>query len=178
MEKEEESFYAPLFLFMDLFKFFNYLTMQINNNLTLNKWNDYNFNLDSQIITENLIKRSLSSLQSYIFSSSTLPVSKSLKLLILFKVKTINNQYRTISYMQTIDIKDFHLLNQLFIEYWHLKSEDYYLAEYSHIIYTYKILDVNLETKILKAEKLNKKYKIDTFKFGGFLLPSSMDFTS
>ncbi|MDL0421992.1 hypothetical protein QPM05_18380, partial [Caldibacillus thermoamylovorans] len=50
-------------------------------------------------------------------SSFHLPSSSLLKLLILFKVKTINNQYRTITPMQIIDLCNISELNQLFIEY-------------------------------------------------------------
>lgn len=100
------------------------------NNLTLNRWNDFSFNINGQMITDNVINNSLSSLKTYLFSSNLLNENepKNVKLLILFKVKSINSQYRTISYMQTININDFDQLNKLFIEYWNLRDEDYYIA--------------------------------------------------
>ena len=86
--------------------------------------------------------------------------------------------------MQIIDIGDISELNQLFIEYWNIKSEDYYLASYSDLIFTYKILDTNLSLKIIKPEKvgdlgigIKSKSKIGSLRFGGYNLPATMDLT-
>jgi hypothetical protein len=49
---------------------------------------------------------------SYFYTSSG--GEKHLKLLILFKIKTVNNQFRTISHMQTINLDDIDKLNKLF----------------------------------------------------------------
>jgi hypothetical protein len=157
-------------------------------NLTINKWYDYYYDIEGQIITANVINKSLISFKSYLFKSELLN-NKSLhnnrKIIILFKVKTINNQIRTISYMQTIEIKDLDSLNKLFIEYWNLRDENYYLAQFSHILFTYKIIsDKDMDVKIIKPikniidENNNKtegalKNKI---KFSGFNIPYTMDF--
>nr|BAM29340.1 dnapol [Lentinula edodes] len=188
--------------------------------LILNKWGDYYFKLENNIISVNHITSGISSFESLIisnlstkdpqaktpgedgvssyeaddtldkFSESSfhLPSSSLLKLLILFKVKTINNQYRTITPMQIIDLCNISELNQLFIEYWNLKSEDYYLAAYSDIVFTYKILDTNLSRKIISPEskgslgkmvdsKSKSKSQIGALRFGGYNLPPSMDLT-
>lgn len=109
-----------------------------------------------------------------------------IKLLILFKVKTINHQYRTISLMQTLNFDEFDKIPQLFIEYWSLRSEEYFLAQFSDIIYTYKLINQsnvdeagsipNLKTKFIKPDNLNLD-RIDTLKFGGYNLPNTMDLT-
>jgi len=91
--------------------------------------------------------------------------------------------------MQTIDFKDFNQLFQLFIEFWNLRSEDYYLAGVSDIIFTYKLVDNNVflpygESKILKTnyskpiKYISSKKDSSNTKFGGFKLPHSMDITT
>lgn len=181
----------------------------------LNKWIDYYFKLENQIISANHITSAISSFESLILSNlstidqqgkakradgvsdSTLELEKfsessfhspsslssfGLKLLILFKVKTVNNQYRTISPLQIIDIGDISELNQLFIEYWNIKSEDYYLASYSDLIFTFKILETNMSKKIIKPGNdksvvIGVESKTRSLRFGGYSLPASMDFT-
>lgn len=192
------------------------------NKITLNKWSDFKFQLNYQILTNSLILLALdtsnyhllSELTSFsviapkgleftvegeaksgLFIKSPHPSFEDLKfqnykLLILFKIKTVNQQIRTISYMQTIGIRDFKSLYQLFTEYWNLKTDEYHLGEISEIIFTYKIVDLslmnysikNLKTNIIKPE-LQVKGNISSnagnkFKFGGFNLPSTMDFTT
>lgn len=69
--------------------------------------------------------------------------------------------------MQIINFTDFNILNQLFIEFLNFKSEHFYLALVYHIIFTYKLIDINLYTNILKSEHkikgVSSKEKIDTF---------------
>jgi hypothetical protein len=147
---------------------------------TLNKWNDFIYPLEIPMISENTIKQSLSALHSFLLNS-LLDKNKNtnLQILILFKVKTLNHQWRTISYMQSLDITELTTLEDLFIEYWNLKEEDYNLEEYSHIIYTYNIIDsFQINSKIIKANKINNKStsKLNNIKFGSYKLPSNMDF--
>jgi len=108
--------------------------------------------------------------------------NNSFKLSIIFKIKTINNQYRSISHLQIINIEDFDKLIQLFIECWNIKAEEYYLASHSHIIFTYNLLtDINITTKIDDSNILKNKdktNKIETFRFAGYNLPNTMDFSS
>ena len=133
--------------------------------LKLNQWSDYFFNLNvinsKNIITDKQITLAIDSFKKNIFSQidqehnlsyNELSTNEDpFKLLIIFKIKTINNQIRSISYMQTINFQDIDQLKQLFIEFWNLRSEDYFLAEISYIIFTYKIVTENLRTKILKS---------------------------
>ena len=59
--------------------------------------------------------------------------------------------------MQSLDIKNILTLEEVFIEYWNLKDEDYNLEPYSHIIYTYNILEsVKIKSKIIKSNKTIK----------------------
>jgi len=45
--------------------------------------------------------------------------------------------------MQTLGIREFNQLHEIFSEYWNLKTEDYYLAAISEITFTYKIVYTN-----------------------------------
>jgi hypothetical protein len=72
--------------------------MTKNNKLSFNKWLDFAFNIYSNIITENLIRMSLLEFEDQIISQiNNDNNNSSIKLLILFKIKTINFQYRTIT---------------------------------------------------------------------------------
>ena len=113
--------------------------MKQKQNLQFNKWNDFSYKVNNQLITENIIKESLLFFKNSIsfFHEQNLEYTNNpLKLAIIFKIKTINNQYRSISHLQVIDFIDFNKLNKLFIECWHLKDEEYYLAPHSDIIFT------------------------------------------
>lgn len=182
-------------------------------NLIINKWSDYLFKLETEtlrhlshpgLVTPNKISIAIESFKELLFLKSNtilgITFNSDIKLLIIFKIKTINNQIRSISYMQTIKLGDIDKLKQIFIEYWLLKSEDYYLAQISDIIFTYKILTTsNLETKILKindnGEPYNYSYnnseptqelepvknlqrtptKNNKMSFGVFNIPATMD---
>ena len=121
--------------------------MQKLNNLTFNKWSDFSYNMESKNITLSNITIAFSMFRKEILSNLSFykPVKlpSQIKLLILFKVKTINHQYRTISPLQIVDIDDLSYLSDLFNEFWNLKSEEYYVAAYSDIIFKYKIVDEN-----------------------------------
>jgi len=157
----------------------------MKNNYNFNKWEDFSYKLNSQLISDITIKDSLlqfykiiSSLNEDLLNNSNI----SFKLAIIFKIKTINNQYRSISHLQIINIEDFDKLIQLFIECWNIKAEEYYLAPHSHIIFTYNLLtDINITTKIDDSNILKNKdktNKIETFRFAGYNLPNTMDFTT
>jgi hypothetical protein len=87
------------------------LTSSKNN---LNKWQDFYFKLESQLMTEDLIKQSLLLLYQKI--RSDLPNYRDYFILIQFKIK-INNSYRSISYLQTIKFEEFFDLEEIFLEF-------------------------------------------------------------
>ena len=156
----------------------------MKNNNKFNKWYDFSYNLNSQLISENTIKDSLSQFYKIISSLNEDYLNKSnnsFKLAIIFKIKTVNNQYRSISQLQIINIEDFNKIIKLFIQCWNLKDEEYYLAPYSEIIFTYSLIsDINVQTKIddSNISKIKgKKENIETMRFGGYNLPNTMDFT-
>jgi len=163
----------------------------------LNRWQDYYFKLDTAsslhlqnrgLVTPLKISLAFETFKEKLFSEF-IEDKSNIKLLILFKIKTKNNQIRSISYMQTINLEDIDQLKQLFIEFWNLRSEDYYLAQISDIVFTYKIVNLNLPIKILKINELGKQYnssfknkleksEINKMTFSGYNFPANMDITS
>jgi hypothetical protein len=159
--------------------------------LSQNKWLDFTYNLVSGIITGDEIQDSLEKFKNEILLSSDLSngkINKDLKLVVLFKIKSINNQYRTISPMQILEVKDFNQLNEVFLAYWSLKTDDYYVAQISDIIYTYKLVNTKsspLKSKLILPDKftVNKEgdfdgMKKDNLSFGGYNLPNSMNIST
>jgi hypothetical protein len=69
-------------------------------------------------------------------------------------------------------------LFEIFSEFWNIRDEDYLSLNPSHIVFTYKLLDNN---EIIKTSKINRsirlKEKPNSFKFKGYNLPTTMDFT-
>ena len=131
-------------------------------NFQFNKWNDFTYKLSSQLITDNIIKNSLLDFKksiSFFFNDHLLSYTNNpFKLAVIFKIKTINNQYRSISHLQIINIEDFNKLIQLFIDCWNIKTEEYYLASHSHIIFTYNLItDINIPSKIDDSNIKKKK---------------------
>jgi hypothetical protein len=80
----------------------------------LNKWQDFYFKLENQLMTEDLIKQSLLLLKNKIMSE--LPNYIDYFIFIQFKIK-INNSYRSISYLQTIKFEEFFDLEDIFLEF-------------------------------------------------------------
>jgi len=134
--------------------------MKINNQI--NKWIDFSYKIESQILTDKQISLALDSLNYQellplleLYNKDknkdknlnsveiTNHIEDNLKLLIILKIKTVNQQRRTIYYMQTLGIREFNQLHEIFSEYWNLKTEDYYLAAISEITFTYKIVYTN-----------------------------------
>lgn len=169
----------------------------MKNNANLNSWSNYCFELNSNLVSNKQIKLALESFKNDIFlslngKSSLNPINsttnckiETLRLLIMFKVKNLNNQYKSISYMQTIDLKDIDKLTNIFIEYWGFKPEDYRLAEITDIVFTYKIVNCSIDEIIKpklirpsdRAEKFNIIDSKKWIRFGGYSLPSTMDST-
>jgi DNA polymerase type B, organellar and viral len=97
-------------------------------------------------------------------------------ILIQFKIKLLNNSYRSISYLQTVNFNDLNDLIDIFIEFWSLRDEDYISLNPSHIVYTYKIINDHnniITTKINRSKSIKSS---DFIKFKGFNLPNTMDF--
>jgi hypothetical protein len=156
-------------------------------NKNLNKWNNYTYPLNNHIITNSNITLALNSLkekiENYIALSDKLSNNTN-KLLILFKIKTINNQYRNISPMQTLDLKNdnYNKLYEIFQVYWNLRIDEYYLAEITNIIFSFKIIKDDNSNFSKNKQKLTNPTKENSLNsqdnkltFGGYNLPNTMD---
>jgi len=142
-------------------------------NIIFNQWIDYNYKLDNQILTERYISDALFSL----FENLSYSIKDNSLILIQFKIKFEDTQYRSISYLQSITINDLDELNDIFIEFWKLRDEDYISLNPSHIIFTYKIINNDLLTET--KSKLNRSRRVNivpSFNFKGFNLPKTMDY--
>lgn len=194
-------------------------TIKTNTKNQINKWLDYFFKLETDttrhqpqpgIITRNKISIAVEYFKEVINSgdkfnvtsgknSTDVQYNSEYKLLIIFKIKTINNQIRSISYMQIIGLDEIDLLKKIFIEFWELKTEEYFQAEVTDILFTYKIiLSPDLERKTLKSEgavllgesgliikeevekgrykNSIKRQSVNRTLFSGINLPNTMDF--
>nr|YP_009486081.1 hypothetical protein [Cantharellus lutescens]AWA82206.1 hypothetical protein [Cantharellus lutescens] len=75
--------------------------------------------------------------------------------------------------MQTITIKDYPLLLDIFNEYWSIKTQEYHLISVTKVIFMYKIINIQEFPTRLSRATLPKQ----TFTFKGYELPNTMDCT-
>jgi len=163
---------------------------------SVNRWLNFRFSLISEpsvdisssfpLVSDAKIKLAFLSFKEMILKNMDSIIGY--KLFIIFKIKTDTNQFRNISFMQTIDLCDLEQLENIFIGFWEVKNEEYYTYLIEEIIFTYKIEKINLSNKILKKAEnnlpyisqefiQNKKEKKKITKFSGFKFKNTMDFT-
>lgn len=88
----------------------------MKNNIVFNKWNDYYYKINNQILTHQHIAASLRSLfTSLVLVNSNTP--KISYILIQFKIKIDDYNIRSISYVQTVIIDQLEDLIDIFIEF-------------------------------------------------------------
>ena len=146
-------------------------------NLIYNKWIDYYFKIEDQFLTDTHIYISQS--LKILFNDIIKHTSDNTIILIQFKIK-IDNNYRSISYLQSIINKDFNELLEIFLEYCNLIDEDYLSLNPSYIVYTYKIINKNYSSKdnYIKRRLNNPTFSNNSnLNFKGYHLPNTMDFT-
>ena len=138
------------------------MTNKFSPNIIYNKWIDFYYKIDSPLLMEINIFNAVTSLFSN-FNN----ISNNSIILIQLKVK-IENNYRSISYLQIIKIFQLNELIEIFIEFWNLRDEDYINLNISDIILTYKIIESNIDiTKLNKSRDLIKDNNI-LFNFKGY----------
>jgi hypothetical protein len=81
-----------------------------NNNIRL-EWNDFNYKVNG-IITKDIINQAILSL----IEDKIIGINSDQFILIQFKIITDTNLCRSISYVQTIQIKDYDLILDIFNE--------------------------------------------------------------
>ena len=150
-------------------------------------WKDYDYNLNNSIITDESIKNSL----SHFFKDKLSKLSKEQNILSMFKVKYDTGTYRSISRLQKTNLREYKELTNIFIEYWSNKKEEYHLSPVLDIVYSYKILPLeasslspsiststSVDTQSPEVQNRHLIYRnTQNFKFHGYNLPTTMDFT-
>jgi hypothetical protein len=125
-----------------------------NTIITLNKWNDFYYGIHSQIITNINITNAIITFTDHLIYNN---IPKDSKLMIQFKIKIEENNYRSISYLQSIilNFKEIDELKEIFIGFWVSRDEGYHCLKPSDIVFTYKIISEELEEEKIKI-KYNK----------------------
>jgi len=148
-----------------------------NIQITLNKWNDFYYGLYPQIITNIAITNAVVAFTDHLKNNN---LSKDSKILIQFKIKIEENNYRSISILQTINFNKNEIdeLIDVFIGFWEFRDEGYHCLNPSYIVFTFKILSDDLEKENIKIKfnkiKINESLK--TVNFKGYNLPYIMDY--
>ena len=144
----------------------------LSENILSNHWSTYKYNLPNNILSHISIDLAFTKFNEDILSK----LDENQYLLVLFKIKTGDNLFRTISSLQRVNKNDREVLLNSFYEYWDLKYENYLQFSIEEIHFSYKILDLSEK---IKGSKINvpKKDSIkpNLLKFGSFNFPKTMD---
>ena len=150
----------------------------LSENILSNHWSTYKYNLPNNILSHISIDLALNKFNEDILSK----MNENQYLLVLFKIRTEDNLFRTISSLQKITKKeDKELLLESFYEYWDLKYENYVQIPISDICFYYKFVNLDVENSKIKTpkSKINTpqrdKIKTNLLKFGSFNFPKTMD---
>ena len=149
--------------------------MTTKNNITINKWYDYNFPISNQILLPTHIEFAVKNLYLDILDQIDTG-NKDKTIRILFKVQISKDIVRSISYVQTVKLSEMTKLIEIFKAFWNLKAHNYNILAVESIVLVYKVLEGKEETKLVNHRKLTDSNK-SQFNFGGFDLPCTMDIT-
>jgi hypothetical protein len=153
--------------------------LNMNNTISQDIWLDYSYELGYEILSDFTLRIALYAL----LHKELCSISNNNYILIQLKIRTKENQYKSISYLQRAKKSEFKDLLGSFVEFWELKSENYKNDTITHIIFTYKILPLDsaiTKSKINKplvnilSEEPNKTKDLKTY---GYSIPITMDFT-
>lgn len=142
------------------------------NKQKFNIWNDYEYPLKGQLLSPNTITIALDLLHKNLEG-----ITAETTIFIQFKIK-IEQEWRSVSYLQTIELKNFMDLKEIFIEYLDLRDQDYILSNPNAIIFTYKLVNSgSIKPRINRARNITETEESKTFSWKGHNLPRTMDFT-
>jgi len=153
------------------------MNKQFNSDL-IDKWYNFHFQLNTTLLP----KKKLRKLLIYFLKKKLTFFQRIFIIIVQFKVKTINNLYKSISHVQMDYIKNDKDILNMFLSFWSEKYETFYSSiredEYDSIIFSYKILSNDSLIKPLKYKKIikkniNSKIKIEKIDYD---LPNTMDF--
>lgn len=140
---------------------------------SLNKgWNDYSFPLPNVPLTDSILSYFIS-----LFWKDIAPKLEGLSYGLILKVKFHNGQIRSISSMQLLRKESFNDMEPVFLDFWNLRSDDYHRMPVSEIRFSYRLLKLDLPSKIIPAKNISSKNKTP-FIFRGYSLPTTMDLNS
>jgi len=150
-----------------------------NIQITLNKWTDYYYGLYPQIITNITITNSITTFTNSLKDNN---ISGGSKILIQFKIKIEENNFRSISYLQSINFNQNEIdeLIEIFIGFWESRDEGYHCLNPSDIVFTFKIIseaeELGEDKLKIKFNKIKNNENIKTINFKGYNLPNTMDY--
>lgn len=142
----------------------------------LNKWYEFRFSLQGNIILAQHIEVALREFWLKVVDY----LDENYYIVIQFKLLTVDNEYRSISYLQTVNKNDLNRLTNNFIEYWLLRTDEYHQMAIDSIIFDYKLYQKSVkyaETNINKHQKVIIQQN-KPIVFGGYKLPTNMDITT
>jgi hypothetical protein len=148
------------------------------NNIPLtNKWLEYRYNLNFEILKRTDIEICLNKFYEEIMNQ----LNDDRYILIILKIKKSEGLFRSISRMQRLNKKDFNKLYDILIESWNIKNEEYHSWLIESIILNYTILPSEEETrssKLLKPKRDKYPKKVyEKIKTLGYNFPNTMDIT-
>jgi hypothetical protein len=151
----------------------------MKNTKEINKWYEYRQNLNFEIVKTVDIEVCLDKFNEEIMSQ----LSDNRYILIIFKIKTSEGLFRSVSRMQRVNKAEFSKLYDILIESWNIKNEVYHSWLMECIIFNYILLPSEEEetktSKLLKSKKEQKSPKkvYESIKMSGYNFPNTMDIT-
>lgn len=142
------------------------------NRNNINMWNVFTLPLQNNLISSYQIEIAIDKFYRDVFSN----LDNDKFLLVIFRIKTIDNLHRNISTIQRVNKNDINKLKDVILAYWKLKSENYNQEALLDLIINYKLIDNKFNIVKSKLNKPNKKvHRSKLLKFGSFKLPQTMD---
>ena len=145
--------------------------MNKNINIQTNTWLSYTYKLTNNILTVSLINRAVTDFKNTVLDK----LSEDQYLLIIFKIKCSDNLIRSISTVQRIN--KISNVEEVFTEYWSLRSDNYLQFKIEEIIFNYCIIKPNNQITEQKISKAHSKieYNTNLLRVGSLNFPQTMD---
>ena len=112
------------------------------NRNNINMWNVFTLPLQNNLISSYQIEIAIDKFYRDVFSN----LDNDKFLLVIFRIKTIDNLHRNISTIQRVNKNDINKLKDVILAYWKLKSENYNQEALLDLIINYKLI-YNLNNK-------------------------------
>ena len=107
------------------------------NRNNINMWNVFTLPLQNNLISSYQIEIAIDKFYRDVFSN----LDNDKFLLVIFRIKTIDNLHRNISTIQRVNKNDINKLKDVILAYWKLKSENYNQEALLDLIINYKLID-------------------------------------